>query len=500
MAQSLDKALSGFSDAVRDAVRSRKSISVTTHIDCDGLTSGGIITRALIRAGANVTVRTSKEFSPEVAESLGRDQRDLHIVTDLGGGFGADMDRVLGDGWFVLDHHEIPEEETDNPRVINAWKYGIDGGADVCAGGMAYLAAVALDERNEDLSATAVVSALGDRQDGGEKKAFTGKNAEIAETAKGLGLLNAELDLLLVGRETRPLADALAFTSHPFIEGLAWNRDACYALLHSAKIEQKVGGRWRVPAELTDDEKKALIESIARFASENDPTGAVSGLIGYAYTFPREDGRSFLRDGREFSTMLNSCGRVGRPGVGIAVCMGDRNRTLREARETLIRYRRMIRNCMSTLGNEAWRVSDGGNLVMINGEGEIPETMTGTIASIIAGSPKNAGKIVVLRTDGERTGEEEGGGVGGYKVKFSARKSPGCRQEVSLSGLMREGARRCGGIGGGHDAAAGARITRDKLDVFLGYLDASIAKVPGPDNPERDIGAEGRDPQERAGS
>ena len=67
----------------------------------------------------------------------------------------------------------------------------------------------ALDEKNSDLSALAVVSALGDRQDQGERKSFTGKNFEIANTAKELGLVEIDLDLLLVGRETRPLAEAL---------------------------------------------------------------------------------------------------------------------------------------------------------------------------------------------------------------------------------------------------------------------------------------------------
>ena len=49
---------------------------------------------------------------------------------------------------------------------------------------MAYLASMALDEKNSDLSSIAVVSALGDRQDQGERKSFTGKNFEIAELQK----------------------------------------------------------------------------------------------------------------------------------------------------------------------------------------------------------------------------------------------------------------------------------------------------------------------------
>ena len=153
MPKLLDDSLSFFKDKISDCIKSNKSIFVTTHIDCDGLTSGSIITKALIRAGAKCTVRTSKEFSKNIAESFRTDSRDFHIVTDLGGGFGKNLNESLGDNWFVLDHHQIPEEEMDNQNVINAWKYGIDGGVDICAGGMAYLASIASERRDTRMSA-----------------------------------------------------------------------------------------------------------------------------------------------------------------------------------------------------------------------------------------------------------------------------------------------------------------------------------------------------------
>ncbi len=466
MTKTLDESLSFFKDKISDCIKSKKSISVTTHIDCDGLTSGSIITKALIRAGARCTVRTSKEFSKKVIDSLKKDSRDFHVITDLAGGFANNLDESLGENWVVLDHHQISEKEHDNQKVINAWKYGIDGGTEICAGGMAYLAAMALDDKNSDLSAIAVVSALGDRQDQGERKSFIGKNYEIANTAKEEGLVDIDLDLLLVGRETRPLPDALAFTSQPFIEGLTWNRDACLSLLNSSGIQLKDGGRWRVPAELNDEEKRSVIETISKFTSGKNATEIMSELIGYTYTFPREDKRSFLRDGREFSTMLNSCGRIGRSGVGIAVCMGDRNKILREGETILTDYRKMIREYMNVLTNERWRVSESKTCVMVNGEGIVPEMMTGTISSLIAGSPKNAGKIVILRTGGEEN-----------TIKFSSRKSFGCKSEINLSELMRTGAEKFDGVGGGHNAAAGAKITKDKLDGFLDYLEVNVVNM-----------------------
>src|SRR3990172_5148298 len=223
MEKSLDQALANFKDKIADCIKSKKSILVITHIDCDGITSGSIISKALIRAGANCTVTTAKELNKKVIEKLREDHRDFHVITDLGGGFGKALDEIL-------------------------------------------------DDKNTELAWIAVVSALGDRQDQGEKKSFTGINLEIANAAKNSGQMEIDLDLLLVGRETRPLPDALAFTSQPFIEGLTWNRDACLSLLNSSGIKLKDGGRWRVPAELNEDEKRMVIESISKFTSGKNAT------------------------------------------------------------------------------------------------------------------------------------------------------------------------------------------------------------------------------------
>ena len=466
MTKAFEESLTLFKDKISDCIKSKKSISITTHIDCDGLTSGSIIAKALIREGANCTLRTSKEFSKNIVESFKTDSRDFHIVTDLGGGFVKDLNQTLGDDWIVLDHHQISEEEKDNQNVINAWKYGMDGGSEICAGGMAYLAAMSLDEKNSDLSEIAVVSALGDRQDQGDRKSFTGKNFEIANTAKELGLVEMDLDLLLVGRETRPLAEAIAFTSQPFIEGLTWNKETCLSILKSSGIKLKEEGRWRVPAELTEEEKKLVIKTITDFSPDKNTTEVMSELIGYTYTFPKEDKRSFLRDGREYSTMLNSCGRINRSGVGIAICMGDRNQVLSEGEGILTDYRKKIKEYMNILSNERWRLSENENYIMVNGEDIVPETMTGTISSLIAGSPKNIGKIIILRTRGEAN-----------TIKFSSRKSFGCKSEINLSELMRTAAEKFDGIGGGHNAAAGAKITKDKLDEFLKYLEVNVVNV-----------------------
>ncbi|MDE1764018.1 MAG: DHH family phosphoesterase [Thaumarchaeota archaeon] len=461
-----DQALSYFHDKVSDCIKSGKNISVITHLDCDGITSGSIVTKALIRSGAKCTVKTVNEFGKNLIDRLKNDSRQFHIITDLGGGFARDLDNALDDNWIAVDHHQIPQEEFDNDRVINAWKYGLDGGLDVSAGGMAYLVSNALHTENTDLAWIAVVAALGDRQDRGEKKSFTGVNVEIAATAKKNRQLEIDLDILLVGRETRPLPDALAFTSQPFIEGLTWNRDACLSLLNSSGIKLKNGGRWRVPAELDEDEKRTLLQTISKFIPNKNASDVIDDLVGYTYTLAGEDKRSFLRDAREFSTMLNSCGRIRKAGVGVAICMGDRTKMLQEGENILVEYRTFLRTYMNTLSSERWRTTDNGPYILVNGEGLVPENMTGAVSSLLGGSQKNTGKIIILRTNGE-----EG------TIKFSSRKSTGCKSEVNLGLLMRECASKVSGVGGGHDAAAGARITKDKLDEFLDYLEENVSRM-----------------------
>lgn len=462
----LDQALSYFHDKVSDSIKAGKNISVITHLDCDGITSGSIVTKSLIRSGAKCTVRTVNEFSKNLVDKLKNDSRQFHIITDLGGGFAKEIDNALDDNYIVVDHHQIPQEEFDNQKVINAWKYDIDGGKDVSAGGMAYLVSKALHKENTDLAWIAVVAALGDRQDQGEKKSFTGINLDIAATAKKNDQVEIGLDILLVGRETRPLPDALAFTSQPFIEGLTWNRDACLSLLNSSGIKLKDGSRWRVAAELSEDEKRILLQTITKYIPGKNASNILDELVGYTYTLSGEDKRSFLRDAREFSTMLNSCGRIRRAGVGIAICMGDRTKMLQEGENILVEYRSFLRTYMNTLSSERWRITDNGAYLMVNGEGLVPENMTGAVSSLLGGSQKNTGKIIILRTNGD-----EG------TIKFSSRKSTGCKSEVNLGLLMRECATKVSGVGGGHSAAAGARITKDKLDEFLEYLEQNVSRM-----------------------
>ena len=468
MSDRLTDALKHFCEKVRSTVEGGNEVAIITHLDADGITSGSIMAMALKRMGARFSLRTVFDLNSSVVEKMKADGRDFYVITDLGGGWASHLRKALGDKWVIIDHHEITEEEIltdDGGQILNPWKFGIDGGREVSAGGMAYMVASALDFKNRDLSAIAVVSAVADRQDQGDKKSFFGLNAEILKTAQSLGLVSVDLDIILTGREARPVHEALAYTLFHYIDGLTWNTEACYLLLKNAGIKLKDDdSRWRALAEFSQEEKSTIVEAVAKFVDSSDKR--VSDIlrddfIGYVYTLSREDKRSQLRDAREFSTMLNACGRIGKAGVGIAMCMGDRNMALSAGEEIMNMYKMTLRNNISTIFSEKWRLADDGKTTFVNGDGILEEGMLGAVSTMLSGSPSLRGRLLFVRTLAKE---------GSYK--FSSRKCLDCKSQANLGVIMRQCSNALNGAGGGHSAAAGCSIPSYALDDFIAGIKA----------------------------
>jgi single-stranded-DNA-specific exonuclease len=464
----LHKDLKLFCEKIFAAVENGKEIYIISHLDADGITSGSIISTSLARLGAKWAVRAVSDINLNIIEQMKSEDHDFYIITDLGAGMARELFDSLNNKWIIIDHHQIPEEEMTaeyNDQILNAWKYNIDGGREISAGGISYMVADALDRKNKDLSATAIISAIGDRQDQGDKKSLVGINSEILKTAQALGLISVDLDLMLTGRETRPLHEALAYTLFPYIDGLTWNIENCYSVIKNSGIKMKVNGRWRVTSEISQQEKSTILDAIAKFiaASQNTEANVIDNLTGYTYTLINEDQRSQLRDAREFSTLLNACGRIRKAGVGIGICMGDRNSMLIEGEEIVANYRITLRNYISTIFSEKWRLIDDGKTVFVNGEGLLAEDMLDAISSLVSGSPTFSGRLLFVRTL-----------AGDNTYKFSSRKCLGCKSESNLGLILRHCSESVGGVGGGHVAAADCRIPSARLEYFMQSVRSAV--------------------------
>jgi RecJ-like exonuclease len=470
MSDRFTNALKHFCERLRAVIEGGNEVAIISHLDADGITSGSIIAMALRRIGARYSVRTVSSMNGSVLETMRGDGRDFYIITDLGWSWTSRLRNAIGDNWLII-HHQVPEtgesreQEHDDDQILNPWKYGIDGGKDVSAGGMAYMVASTLDPRNRDLSAMAVVSAVADRQDKGDKKSLVGLNAEILRGAQSLGIVSVDLDIILNGRETSPVYDALAYSSFHYIYGLTWNREACYLLLKNAGIRlRNDNGRWRVLSEFSQEEKTSIVEAIAKFvATSNRRLSDImqEDFLGYVYTLTREDKRSQLRDAREFSTLLNACARKGRSGVGVAICMGDRNNALDTAEEIMSNYKMTLYNNISTIFDEKWRLSDDGRTAFVNGEGVFEEDMLEAVSTLLSRSPSFWGRLLLVRTLTNN---------GTYR--FSARKCIDCQSHANLGRMLQECAASLKGDGGGHSEAAGCTIPSPALEGFMSCIKA----------------------------
>src|ERR1043166_6446621 len=96
--------------------------------------------------------------------------------------------------------------------------------------------------------------------------------------------------------------------------------------------------------------------------------------------------------------MLNACGRIRKAGVGIGICMGDRNTMLAQGEEIVVNYGTTLRNYLSAIFAEKWRLVDDGESVFVNGEGLLTEDMVSAVASILGESPTFSGRLLFVRT------------------------------------------------------------------------------------------------------
>jgi single-stranded-DNA-specific exonuclease len=444
-------------------------IQVFSHLDADGVAAAGIMGKALWRLDARFHIRVLQWVDDKIIGEIAAGKPQLVVLTDFGSGY-LDLlnEKVPGIKVVILDHHQIVGSAVNEGFVqVNPHLNGIDGATDVSGSGVAYFAAKALNPKNADLSPIAIVGALGDMQDKYEQRSLGGLNAAIVEDAVNAGLVKVERDMTFFGRETRAIHKALASSTSPFIPGISGDDGAAVAFLNNLEIPLREGEKWRALRDLSDDEKKRLCTGLAEHLLSKGLQLEVSKLVGDVYVLTGEEPWTSLRDAREFSVVLNSTGRLDKPSLGIAVCMGDRGAALAAANLVLEDYRKDISKYLSWVMEKPERMREFGNVYVVYGESSVNEKVIGTVASILAYSLPVSEKPILAFANVVAEGV----------AKFSARTTGSAVQKgVNLGEVMRVGSEKFGGKGGGHNIAAGSQVPLDKIEDFIKFSDELIGK------------------------
>lgn len=444
-----------------------KHVKIISHLDCDGLTAAAIITKALMREGLNFSLSIIKQIDSAILEELKKEDYNCYILTDLGSGYISLIDQQLkGREVFVIDHHR-PEETENRIHNINPHNFGIDGGKEISGAGVTYLFAKALNENNKDLAHLAVIGAIGDIQ---EKQGFTGLNQEILDDAVTSGKLEVKKGLSMFGSQTKPLHKILELSTNPYIPGVTGNEKGAIRFLEEMGISIKdEEGKYKKLIHLNKEDMKKLITGIIlkRLGSEQNP----EDILGNIYLLTEEAEESPTKDAREFSTLLNSCGRLKKPALGVGTCLGDK-KMRKEAIILLNDYRQELIKSLnwfySNRGNEKVREKDG--YVIINAEDNIKDTIIGTLASIISRSNIYRDGTIIVSMANTIEGN----------MKASLRLV-GINPDVDLRNLVKEIAEKIGvEEAGGHKQACGCLIPQEKEEEFIktaeGLLENSITE------------------------
>ncbi len=415
-----------------------RHVKIISHLDADGLASAAILVATFKRAHIKFTLSVIKQIDESLIKELEKEQINNILLTDIGSG-SLSLLNLQNKEIFILDHHKPENFQNTNVNHLNPHTLSIDGSKEISGAGVTYLFAKEFDKRNTDLAHLAIIGAIGDMQ---ESNGFFGLNKMVLQDAIDSKKIKVIKGLRLFGASTKPLYKLLEYSDFN-IPGVSRSKRGSLNFLETLGIELKEGSRWRTLSDLNEIELQKLItELIIKRLNEDKP----GEILGDTYNL---DGP--ISDAKEFSTILNSCGRLAKPAVGIALCLGDKE-ALTEAHSVLNMYKKEIVNAWTWFNSNknTENVIEHDDYILINARDNIKDTIIGTFASMLTKSLTRDSMIIAMARNAEKT-----------KISVRATK-PTIDLQNFLMATTPQGA-----ISGGHSEAAGALIPTKKEDEFI---------------------------------
>ncbi|HLC96288.1 MAG TPA: DHH family phosphoesterase [Candidatus Nanoarchaeia archaeon] len=431
-----------------------QTLRLISHLDADGISAASLMTRWFNKDNRKYSLSIVQQLNKEVISSLARETYRYFVFTDLGSGQLGFIKEFLSDRHvLILDHHEPEDIQLpENFIQVNPHLFGIDGSREISGAGVVYLFVSSINEQMKDLAHVPIIGAIGDVQ---ENHGFTKLNKEILDEAVKRGKIKVITGLRLFGAQTRPLHKVLEYSTTPYIPGVSGTESGAIQFLQQIGVNPRTEKGWRKIVHLSDEELQKLSTGIVmRRLGEEKP----EDIIGNVYILPEEAKESPTRDAKEFATLLNACGRLGKASLGIGTCLGDK-KIKEKAIRSLLQYKKEIVNAIKWYerSQETDRVIKGEGFTIFNAKDNILPTIVGTLASIVAKSNSIGKRTYILGIADLLNGT----------CKASMRVA-GQARDVDLYALIKEIADKVPGVeAGGHSSAAGAMVPADKENLFI---------------------------------
>ena len=417
-------------------------VRIISHNDADGISAAGVMCNAIAKEKGKFHVTIVPRLKDEVLSKFFKEKYKLFVFCDMGSANLKGISRLKGDV-IIADHHQTNPETTipDNIIHVNPHLYGLDGTKDVSGSGVSYLTVRPMEYKN--LAGLALVGAFGDMQ---YKNGFSSVNKMILDD--GIESNNIEVldDLKIAYKTQEPLYKALSHTINPVIKGISGDEEGSVTFLEKIGISYKI----KFP-ELGNEEKDILKEELVKINPE---------IFSSVYSVPTEIPE--LRNLEDYSNILDACGKNKKQGLGLSICIGDRDKSIKEAQDLVKSYSDDLVYGIEWINKEGSIVQD--KIQYIYTEEKRKKRIMGTLSSIgldleILDPEKPV--LAMSRMDNI--------------IKVSGRTTSKMTEKgVNLGYALENASKSFNGSGGGHNIAAGAVIPYREMDNFLNLVDEII--------------------------
>jgi RecJ-like exonuclease len=422
-------------------------IRVISHYDADGITSAAIICKALYRAGYDFQATLMRNPFDKGLARVSKEENDVIIFSDMGSGQIVTIEKMDCKA-IILDHHQYLKQNTsENVLQINANLFEINGNYEACGATLSYALAKAIDTKNKDLVYLAIAGATGDKQ---YINGFRGYNKSIIEEGIKNGFVKENVGLKLYGKS---IFEALFFSVDPYYSGISGNEKGISELLKKLDLDKNI------KPENIDSKKIKQLQSFLTLIliKKGCEKNILDTVIRKRYW------SDILNSEMErFADLLDSCGKGGNRGLGLEICMG--NKEAFEKAEALEKeYKQKILDELIRLEKDGFKEKEGFRY-FYSKDSSLGGVIGGIATNFILDKEKPL--VSLVKKDDE--------------IHISCRGNQYLVSKgLDLGLAMNKAAKKLSGHGGGHKIAAGATIDSDKEELFLETVNEIISSQLG---------------------
>jgi single-stranded-DNA-specific exonuclease len=423
-----DYLLNAASQKLLNQIEHQKDIFILCNSTVDGLVSSAILLSSIHNSKGNATIRSFnssklEDFKKELMTVV-NEKHDLYVFLDFESNFYDFITSLMQESSYLFinsDPHNVDQriEQEKIVSFVNPLIWQRDNGKEnrYTSSSLTYLIVKNFDRKIIRSSFLPIVAAFSKNIDFNSTEHIELK--EILQTALDLNLIEKKRGLNFGVIETTPIIDAIENNTAHFIKGITWNKENSFKIVEKSGVQFTDNKRVRTLNELEDEDFNKIFNAIEKYIEENHHHKNKSDdsikemkkrnrdlLFGYNYILTNEEANSILKNISSFSKALDLCIRNQTFGLGLSICLGDRNDTLMQVKNQITDYDSIIKSISNKIFDEKWRFYDDKETIYINGEGILDEKNIELFTSILEKSVSFADRLICVRIMSADSDEE----------------------------------------------------------------------------------------------